>query len=157
MIQLFHSVIFLFLFSTCQTSAQTIDSLREKIQQIVSGKNAMVGVSIIGNNGRDTVSVNGGKHFPLQSVFKFHIALAVLSEIDKGKFSFNQKIKIERKDLLPNLYSPLRDDYPNGATLPISKIIEYMVSQSDNVGCEVLLRLMGGPEIIEKYFKDNEF
>lgn len=155
--RLFHFTPLLFLIISCQTFAQTTDALRQKLQQIITTKNAVVGVSVIGSNGKDSLSFNGNDHFPLQSVFKFHIALAVLSEIDKGKFSFNQKIKIERKDLLPNLYSPLRDDYPNGATLPISKIIEYMVSQSDNVGCEVLLRLMGGPEIIEKYFKDNEF
>ena len=145
------------LLTICQISAQSIDSLRQNIQQIVSTKNAVVGVSIIGNNGKDTLSINGEKHYPLQSAFKFHIALVVLSEIDKGKFSFNQKIKILKKDLLPNLYSPIRDDYPNGVTLAISKIIEYTVSKSDNVGCDVLLRLIGGPQVVEEYFKKNNF
>ena len=91
----------------------------------------------------------------MQSVFKFHIALAVLSQIDKGKFSFDQKIEILKKDLLPDLYSQIREDYPNGATLPISKILEYTVSTSDNVGCEVLLRLIGGPKVVEEYFIKN--
>lgn len=145
------------LLTICQISAQSIDSLRQKIQQIVSTKNAVVGVSIIGNNGKDTLSINGERHYPLQSVFKFHIALVVLSQIDKGKFSFNQKIKILKKDLLPNLYSPIRDDYPNGVTLAISKIIEYTVSKSDDVGCDVLLRLIGGPQVVEEYFKKNNF
>jgi beta-lactamase class A/beta-lactamase class A VEB len=145
------------LFITCNISAQTIDSLRQQIHQIVSAKNAMVGVSIIGNNGKDTLSFNADERFPMQSVFKFHIALAMLSQIDKKKFSLNQKIKIEQKDLLPDLYSPMRDDYPNGATLPISKILEYTVSQSDNVGCEFLLKLIGGPRAVEEYFIKNNF
>ncbi len=157
MAKLFHLTGLLFLLIICQTSAQTTDSLRQKIQQIVSTKNAVVGVSIIGNNGKDTLSINGERHYPLQSVFKFHIALALLSQIDKGKFSFNQKIEILKKDLLPNLYSPIRDDYPNGATLPISKIIEYTVSKSDNVGCDVLLRLIGGPQVVEDYLMKNNF
>ena len=148
------TVLFLSLFC-CRAFAQTKDSLREKIQKIISLKNAEVGVAIIGNNGKDTLSINGNQHFPLQSVIKFHIALTLLSQIDKGKFKINQKIKIEKKDLLPDLYSPIRDKYPNGATLTLSKIIEYTVSQSDNVGCEVLLRLIGGPEVVEKYCKDN--
>lgn len=139
----------------CQTFAQTTDSLKGEIQQIVSSMNAEVGVAISGNNGNDTLSLNGNQHFPLQSVFKFHIALAVLSQIDKGKFNLNQEIKIEKKDLLPDLYSPLRDKYPNGARLSLSKILEYTVSNSDNVGCEILLRLIGGPEAVEKYCKDN--
>jgi beta-lactamase class A/beta-lactamase class A VEB len=145
------------LFITCNISAQTIDSLRQQIHKIISAKNAVVGVSIIGNNGKDTLSLNADEHFPMQSVFKFHIALAMLSQIDKKKFFLNQKIKIEKKDLLPDLYSPMRDDYPNGAVLSISKILEYTVSQSDNVGCEVLLKLIGGPRVVEEYFIKNNF
>ena len=155
MIRLFRLVTLILTFISAQTFAQTTDVLRQKIQQIVSTKNAIVGVSIIGNDGKDTISLNGEKHYPMQSVFKFHIALAVLSQIDKGKFSLDQKIEIQKKDLIPNLYSPIREDYPNGATLPISKILEYTVSSSDNVGCEVLLRLIGGPKIVEDYFVKN--
>jgi len=151
----FKLTVVLFLLFYSQAFAQTTNSLKEKIQQIISSKNVEVGVAIIGNNGKDTLSINGNQHFPLQSVFKFHIALAVLSQIDNGKFNLNQKIKIEKKDLLPDLYSPIRDEYPNGATLTLSKILEYTVSQSDNVGCEVLLRLIGGPKVVEKYCNDN--
>ena len=155
MIKTFHLTTLLFLFISCQTSAQTVNSLRQKIEQIVSTKNAIVGVAIIGDNGKDTLTINGDRHFPLQSVFKFHIALAVLSQIDQGNFSLNQKIKIEKKDLTPNLYSPIRDKYPNGTILPISKILEYTVSQSDNVGCDLLLKLIGGPQVVEEYFIKN--
>lgn len=157
MTKLFHLTVLLFLFITSQTAAQNTNSLRQEIQQIVSTKKAVVGVSIVGKDRKDTLSINGDSRFPMQSVFKFHIALAVLSEIDKGNFSFDQKIKIEKKDLLPNLYSPIRDKYPDGASLTISEILEYTVSASDNVGCEVLLRLIGGPEAIEKYFIKNKF
>jgi len=153
----FYVTAFLFLFIIGRASAQTTDALRQKLQQIVSTKNAVVGVSIIGNNGKDTLSLNGARHFPLQSVFKFHIALAVLSQIDKGKFSLDQKIKIEKKDLLPDLYSPIREKYPNGASLTIAEILENTVSSSDNVGCEVLLRLLGGPQVVEEYFTKNKF
>jgi beta-lactamase class A len=144
------------LFFTYQISAQTTDVLRQKIQEIVATKQAIVGISIVGNNGKDTLSVNGEGRFPLQSVFKFHIALAVLSEIDKGKFSLKQKIKIEKKDLLPNLYSPIRDKYPDGATLTLAEILEYTVSESDNVGCDLLLKLIGGPQVVEDYFVKND-
>jgi beta-lactamase class A len=157
MSKLFRLTTLLFLFSSTQTTAQISDALRQKIQDIISTKNAVIGVSIIGNNGKDTLSINGDAHFPLQSVFKFHIALVVLSEIDKGKFSLNQKITIEKKDLLPNLYSPIRDKYPDGATLTISEILKYTVSASDNVGCDVLLKLLGGTQVVEDYFVKNGF
>ena len=103
MTKIFQFITLLFLFISSSVSAQTTDSLRQKIQQITSAKNAFVGVSIVGNNDKDTLSIIGDNHFPLQSVFKFHIALEVLSQIDKGKFSLTQKIKINKKDLLPKL------------------------------------------------------
>jgi beta-lactamase class A/beta-lactamase class A VEB len=134
-----------------------IDSLRKKIETITKAKQADVGVAIYGLESGDTLTLNGDKHYPMQSVFKFHIALAVLSQIDKGKISLNQKIKITKKDLLPGLYSPIRDKYPEGVTLTIAEILEYTVSQSDNVGCDALLRLVGGPQAVENYFVKNNF
>ena len=157
MAKIFYLTAFLFLCISYQTSAQNIDTLRKRIGHIIDTKQATVGVAIAGIEKNDTISLNGDMHFPMQSVFKFHIALAVLSQIDKGNFSFSQKIKIEKKDLLPNLYSPIRDEYPNGTTLTISKILEYMVSKSDNVGCDVLLKLIGGPQAVEAYFMKNKF
>lgn len=134
-----------------RTAAQSTDVLRQKIHQVVSTKKATVGVAIVGPDGKDTLSFHGDGHFPLQSVFKFHIGVAMLSQVDKGKFSLTQKISIDKKDLLPDLYSPLRDKYPNGGALPLAEILEYTVAESDNVGCEVLLRLLGGAQAVEKY------
>lgn len=136
--------------------SQSTESLKFQLEQIIASKNAVVGVAIMGSNG-DTLFIHGDRHFPMQSVFKFHIGIAMLSEIDKGRFSLKQKITIEEKDLLPTLYSPLRDKYPNGAMLTIAELLEYSISQSDNVSCDILLRLLGGPEAVEAYFKANGF
>jgi len=87
----------------------------------------------------------------------------MLSEIDKGRFSLKQKVEIKKEDLFPTFYSPInptfyspiKDKYPNGGTLTIAQLLEYSISQSDNVSCDVLLRLLGGPEAVEGYFKAN--
>jgi len=149
------STLLLLLITSCQSSHKT-DLLRSKIEQIITDKNAVVGVSIIGNNGKDSVSLNGDWRFPMQSVFKFHIALAVLSEVDKGNLSLDQKIVISKDDLLPeDFWSPLRDENPNGGSFTIEKLIQYSVSQSDNIACDVLIRLIGTPKKVEEYFKKN--
>jgi beta-lactamase class A len=147
----------LLLLTCCKTHAQSTEQLKQKIQQLVASKHAVVGVHISGNNGRDTLSLNGGMQFPMQSVFKFHIGLMMMSEIDKGNFSLEQKINIGREDLLPGLYSPIREKYPKGARLPLSKILEYTVAESDNVGCDLLLKLLGRPAAVENYFIANGF
>lgn len=155
--KLFQSIVLLLLLVTsCKTQANKNDLLKNKIEQIISDKNAIVGVSIIGNNGKDTLSVNGDRQFPMQSVFKFHIALAVLSEVDTGNLSLNQEIKIGKDEFFRKDYwSPLRDENPNGGSFTIEKLIKYSVSHSDNTACDVLIRLIGTPKTIEEYIKKS--
>lgn len=152
----FFIAIFLLCTNLNQLFAQkTTAPLKEKIERIISTKDMRVGVSILANNGQDSISINAEGHYPLQSVFKLHIALAVLSEIDKGKLSLNKKIKVTEKELLPDFWSPLRDEHPKGGDFTIKKLIQYSVSQSDNVACDVLIRLLGEPKTVEDYFKKN--
>lgn len=139
-----------------QVFAQGQGNLRKEIERIVADKKAVVGVAIVSSDGKDEVFINGGKRFPMQSVFKFHIGLKMMAEIDKGKFSLDQKIEIKKSELLPGLYSPIREKYPEGTTLTIAEILEYTVSLSDNVGCDVLLKLLGGPLAVEKHFTANK-
>ncbi len=148
-------VAILFLLAAEQTFAQSKADLKRQIEQIVSAKKATVGVAVVGGDGNDEIVVNGNRRYPMQSVFKFHIGLAMMTEIDKGKFSLDQKIEIKKSELLPGLWSPIREAFPEGTSMTIADILKYTVSQSDNVGCDVLLRLLGGPEAVEKFVKSN--
>ena len=143
----------LLFFISCQISAQTTSVLRKQLQHILSTKKADVGISILGIEDKDTLSIHGNRHYPMQSVFKFHIALVVLSEIDKGNLSMNQKITVRKTDLPSDTWSPIKVKYPNGTVLPLSEIIKYTVSESDNVGCDLLLKLLGGPTIVNTFFE----
>ena len=138
------------------TNAQ-IESLKNRIENVLEIKNATIGIAIIANEGRDTLTVNGNSHFPMQSVFKFPIALAVLSEVDKGTFSLDQKITFTKEELIKPTWSPIGDKYPDGGSLTIAQLLEYTVSQSDNNGCDILLKLIGGPEVAENFLKAHGF
>ncbi|WP_299529087.1 class A beta-lactamase, subclass A2 [Ulvibacterium sp.] len=147
----------IFLMILTRGYSQNIETLRQKIEGIANSKNAVVGVAINGMEVKDTLSINGQRHFPMQSVFKFPIALTILSEIDKGNLSLDQKIDIKKSELLPGLWSPIREEYLEGGTLTIAEIIEYTVALSDNVGCDALLRLLGKPQAVENYFLNLGF
>ena len=136
---------------SCRSTVQT-ESLRQRIEQITSTRSADVGVSIVGLDGKDLVSINGDKHYPMQSVFKFHIALTVLNEVDNGRLALNQEVELKKSDLLPNTWSPLREKYGDGnVKIPLSEILQYTVAQSDNNGCDILLRLVGGTKRVGEY------
>lgn len=89
-------LIILFLFGV-QLKSQNNKELRNKIHEIISSKNATVGISLKGIEDKDTLSINGSKQTPLMSVFKFHIALAALHQVDKGKLKLDQKFFIKKK------------------------------------------------------------
>lgn len=126
-------------------------SLQEKIETVVSGKKATVGVSIYDFGSHQTLAINGDKHMPMQSVYKFHVALAVLNQVDKGRFKLTQKMHVKKSDLTPGLHSPMGEDYPNGVDLPLSELIRYMVAESDGSACDYLFRLLGGPKQVDAF------
>ena len=142
----------LFLLISIFSCAQKAE-LKKEISKITEGKKATVAVSVLGidfpfqyNNN------NAEKKLPMQSVFKYHIALAVLDLVDQGKLSLDQKVFIKKSELLPNTWSPIREKNPEGNfEMPISELIEYSVTMSDNVGCDVLLRLIGGPKVVHDF------
>ncbi len=147
---------FLVVICSLQLPAQNMGSLRNEINQIISVKNATAGVSIKGVADEDTLSINGSNRFPLMSVFKFHIALTVLKQVDKGKRSLTQKIFIKKDDLHEGTWSPIRDEYPNGEMyLTLDQLLRYTVSHSDNNGCDILLNLIGGTETVQKFINEQ--
>ena len=147
--------LFLSLFSL-QAIAQNLSELRKELNQIISTKNATVGISLKGIENKDTLNINGNMNMPMMSVFKFHIALAVLNEVDKGKLSLNQKIFIKKEDLKEDTWSPIREEFPDGnMDLTLDQLLRYTVSHSDNNGCDILLKLIGGTETVQKFINKN--
>jgi beta-lactamase class A len=128
------------------------NDLRDKVTEIAKTIEGQVGVAIMDLQTKDTLIYNVHGIFPMQSVFKFPIAVAVLKAVDQKKLSLSQKIKLTKADLLPNTWSPLRDKYPDGnAEVTLEEILMYTVSYSDNNGCDILFRLMKGPKKVNNY------
>jgi beta-lactamase class A len=139
------------LLGTLVACAQSDSTLRAQIKAIAADAKGTVGFAMLGIENRDTLSYNGRQRFPMQSVMKFPIAITVLHYINEGKFTLDQQIHIAKSDL-PETYSPLRDKYPEGnIDISIKELLSYMVSLSDNDACDILLKILGGPEVVNTY------
>ena len=150
MTKLFNIILFSLL--SFSTFAQSTNELRQQLNQIISSKNATVGISIKGIEDKDTLSLNGSLKAPMMSVFKFHIALTVLDKVDQGKLSLTQEIFIKKKDLHEDTWSPMREDYPDGnVNLTLDKVLRYTISHSDNNGCDILIDVLGGTKEVQKF------
>jgi beta-lactamase class A len=143
------------LFVSCNNQKPD-DSLSKQIEEIAKSKNAEVGVAVLGIENRELFSINGDMRFPMQSVYKFHLALAVLKQVDLGKLSLNQKIELNDGNLLPDTWSPLREKYiASDTSVSLSEILSFTVSQSDNNGCDILFSLVGGPDSVNSFMHRN--
>lgn len=131
-----------------------IDSLREQIDHILHSANGKTGVAIIGLEEGDSLSINGKSRFPMQSVYKFPVAMAILQAVDSGKLSLEQIIRVKKRDLREDTWSPLRDKYPKGdVDMLLRDMLVYCVSYSDNNACDILFRLLGGPAKVQKFVR----
>ncbi|MCQ9638207.1 CGA/CIA family class A beta-lactamase [Chryseobacterium sp. WG14] len=144
-------IAFIFLFISVFISAQK-SIFDQRISTITKGKNATVGVSVLDFENTFRYNQYGDQKFPMQSVFKFHIATAILNLVDQGTLSLNQKVLLDTSNLLEDTWSPLRDKYPNGnVEVSLSEILEFTVARSDNNGCDIMLKLLGGTQTMQKF------
>lgn len=127
--------------------------LEEEINRILKGKQATVGVAVM-TNGKKIVSVNNRRHYPTMSVYKFHLALAILDHLDKNRLPLETEIFVAKSDLNPNTYSPIRDERPEGNyNTTVSELLKYSVSKSDNNACDILFKYIGGTQAVQRYIK----
>lgn len=132
--------------------------LRDSLKIIAADAKGTVGVALEladppASPADHFIGLNEQRHFPMQSVYKFPLAICVLHKVDRGELSLDQKLHIGKKDW-GKLYSPLRDQY-NAAEVDLSlrEILAATVTKSDNVGCDVLFRLLGGPANVQSFIR----
>ena len=105
-------------------------------------------------------------HSPMQSAFKFPLALTALHLADTGKLFPDQQprepisVTLDRsvlflpQDRIARTYSPLQDRYPEATVdVPLRELIQLAAGSSDNAASETLLRIVGGPAVVQAYIR----
>jgi beta-lactamase class A len=112
-----------------------------------------VAVAFIGAD--ETAAFKGTDRFPMQSVYKLPIGMTVLHQVDQGKLKLDQKVKVSPAEYVRRgQHSPIRDQHPRGVELSLGEILRLAVSESDGTASDVLMRVAGGPAVIQSYLKD---
>ena len=129
------------------------DDLSYRLKKVIKDKKAEIGIAVI-LDAQDTVTVNNDDRYPLMSVFKFHQALAVADYLDRNGLTPDTEIFIPEEELVPDTYSPLREEFPEGEiSLSVSRLLEYSLQLSDNNACDLLFRYIGGPTAADRYIR----
>lgn len=113
--------------------------LGETLDSIIASHDGITGVAVLSS---DSLLVAGdSSQLPLMSVFKMHIAIAVL---DKG-IAIDSVVSLGPSDVRENTYSPMRDEKRTRSfDITVDSLMYYSVCRSDNNACDFLIDLAGG-------------
>ncbi len=138
-----------------QIQAVENPELRKQIEQIAAAAKGRVGMAAVVFETGETVSLNPHDHFPMQSVYKLPIGMAVVKQVDAGKIKLDQKVSVTKKDFVrAGQHSPIRDKYPNGTEITVNELLRYAIAESDGTASDVLMKLAGGPGEIQSYLSE---
>jgi beta-lactamase class A len=162
---------FAILFVLVSSCAFTLDAnaqsaLQKRVANIAADAKGTVSISCLLPGTALNCDLHPHNHSPMQSVFKLPLALAVLHLADTGKLLPSQRpgesmsdtldrtVRFLPEDRIPHTYSPLQDRYPE-ANIDVSlrELIALAVGQSDNAATDVLLRIVGGPAVVQDYIR----
>ena len=102
----------------------------------------------------DSAGLNDTERFPMQSVYKLPIAMAVLDQVEHKALTLNQKVSLSAGDMVPIVHSPLHDRYPRGGVdISVRDLIRAAIVDSDGTASDVLLRLAGGAARVTAYLR----
>ena len=129
--------------------------LQKQLEQIASAAKGKVGVAAVVLETGETVALNPRDHFPMQSVYKLPIGMAVMKQVDTGKIKLDQKVRVTKEDFIGRASpSPIRDKYPNGTELTVNELMAWMLLESDGTASDVLMKLADGPGAVQAYLTE---
>lgn len=126
--------------------------LDDQIAKIAEDAKGKVGVAAVVIETGDSALFNAGERFPMQSVYKLPISMAVMEQVKRGELDLDEKIGVTKEDMVrQGQRSPLRDANPNGGEFTIRELIRLALVESDGTASDVLMRVAGGANEIRSY------
>lgn len=140
---------------TATAAPEKIDTaLQTELAKIVEVAKGRVGVGAVLLETGQAAYLDRSGHYPMQSVYKLPIAMAVLKMVDEGKVRIDQQVSITPDDYVrQGFHSPIRNTNPQGTVMGVAEIIRYSISESDGTASDVLLDLAGGPQSVMSYLQ----
>ncbi|MBC7985494.1 MAG: class A beta-lactamase, partial [Sphingomonadaceae bacterium] len=129
--------------------------LESAIRSLGAGFNGIVGIAVRDVEAGWTVSWNGARYFPQQSVSKTWVALTVLDQVDRDQLSLSQSVRVEPDDAVIFHQPMLARMGSGGFTSSLSELFNEAMTRSDNLANDRMLWLAGGPQAVNAFLARN--
>ena len=132
-----------------QPPAQTpLQRVQASIERTTRSVNATWGIYVKSLDTGEEIAVGADRQMETMSTIKIPLMVEVLEQIKAGKFALTDKYTFVQADSQPGTGTIQRLD--PGAVMTIKDLITMMIIVSDNTATEVLYRMVGGPEAVNR-------
>jgi beta-lactamase class A len=120
-----------------------------QLQAIVDDAPGTLGIALYDPYRDARIAIRGDRIFPLASVFDLAVAVTAYRLADQHKLDLNERLFVTAADLRHGA-SPIADAHPRGnVSLTMWELVRGMLVDSDNTACDVVLREIGGPAVVQ--------
>lgn len=127
-------------------------ALEAEFARIAEAAKGRVGVAAVVIETGEAALLNADERYPMQSVYKLPISMAVMEQVRLGKLGLDEVIGVTPADFVRRgMASPLRDKNPNGGEFTIRELIRLALVESDGTASDVLMRVAGGAGEIQSF------
>ena len=119
-----------------QASAEATPSLMQLEQQLVSlvtSRPGDVGIAVLDLKTGERVNVRGNRPYPMASTVKIAVAATYLAQVENGQRTLDHQI----------------------AGVSAASLMDRMITRSDNVATDLLLKDLGGPDTVHHWLQSN--
>jgi beta-lactamase class A len=127
-------------------------ALEARLRAITGGFSGRCAIAAKHLGTGDVARVNADTRIPLMSVVKLPVALVVLDGVDEGRWSLTTPVTLISQDMHPR--GALGDRFPRGGgVVALHRLLEVMITRSDNTSADALMRLVGGPLAVTEWLE----
>ena len=125
-----------------------LQRLQSSIERTTTSVNATWGIYIKSLETNEEIAIGADRQMETMSVIKIPLMIEAFEQIKAGRFKLEDKYTLVKEDILPGTGIIQRLD--PGAVLTVKDLITLMNIVSDNTATDVLYRMVGGPDAVNK-------
>ena len=121
-----------------------------RIERRVGGR---VGLFAVEARSGQRLEHRADERFAMCSTFKWALAAAVLTSVDRGELALDRAIRFGKADLQE--YAPVTRSQVAAGHMSIEALARAAVTVSDNTAANLLLAQIGGPDGLTRFFREQ--
>jgi len=124
----------------------------QQLASLAEASQGRIGVAAVDLSSGRTIDVLGDQRFPMASTSKIAIAAAFLEGVDKGRWSLTSEYPL----LMPVPSAPFSSTVAPvrpGTYMSAGRLLELMITRSNNYATDALLKVVGGPRAVNDWVR----